>query len=204
MTDLGLETVETLMNYSGRPSSGPALLEVVRPIDSSDIALLTLPRNEANPDTRSPLKRLSSRHHALAREIANGTPRVTACLMVGYSQPAGALLAADPAFKELVAFYTDAVERKYADMHENLAALGEDAVNIMRERLENAPEKMSDNMILETIKLATDRTGFGPSSQSVNVNIYASSADRLKAAREKARAAASGKLIEGTVREAAE
>lgn len=195
--DLELETIRTV----GRTTVECATV-FVREIEEPDLILLSLPR----PSGQLPaIKRLKERHHKLARLIAGGMAYADAAFAVdlGYHQVARLMM--DPSFQELVGFYKLEVDRQYAGMHEKLAALGEDAVDEIRARLEEDGEKVPLTQLVEITKMAADRTGFGPMSSSTNVNVYVGTADRLKAARLKAREAASGmKTIEASPREAAE
>ena len=83
-----------------------------------------------------PLKRLSERHHALARCLASGMEAGEAAITCGYVASRVSILQADPAFQKLSAFYRQSVETKYLDMHGVLAGLSLDAAMELRERLE--------------------------------------------------------------------
>lgn len=155
----------------------------VRELDSVDIALLQEEKGSKPP----PLKRLSERHHALARCLASGMEPGDAAITCGYVASRVSILQADPAFQELLAFYRQDVNTKYLDMHGVLAGLSIDAATELRERLEadmQADEKtLSTGQLIELTKLGADRTGFGPQSSQVNVNVDL--AGRLQAARER-------------------
>lgn len=164
----------------------------VRPLDGADIALLGEEKGSKAP----PLKRLSERHHALARCLASGMEDSAAAVTCGYVLSRVSILKADPAFQELLAFYRADVNSKYLDMHGVLAGLSLDAAMELRERLEvdmDAEEKkISVTQLMELTKLGADRTGFGPQSSQVNVNVDL--AGRLEAARKRV---AARTLIEG-------
>jgi hypothetical protein len=155
----------------------------VRELDDVDVALL----GEEKGSKAAPLKRLSERHHALARCLASGMAPGDAAVTCGYVSSRVSILQADPAFQELLHFYRQNVETKYLDMHGILAGLSADAAMELRERLEadiQADEKtMSTGQLIELTKLGADRTGFGPQSSQVNVNVDL--AGRLQAARER-------------------
>lgn len=155
----------------------------VRELDSADIALLQEERGSRAPA----LKRLSERHHALARCLASGMAEADAAITCGYVGSRVSILKADPAFQELLAFYRQQVDGKYLDMHGVLAGLSLDAAMELRERLEidieSEAKKISVTQLMELTKLGADRTGFGPQSSQLNVNV--DFADRLKAARER-------------------
>lgn len=155
----------------------------VRELDACDIALLQDERGTQAP----PLKRLSERHHALARCLASGMADGDAAITCGYVASRVSILKADPAFKELLAFYSQDVNTKYLDMHGVLAGLSLDAAMELRERLETdmdaEEKKVSVGQLIELTKLGADRTGFGPQSSQLNVNVDL--AGRLQAARER-------------------
>jgi len=155
----------------------------VRELDEGDVALLADERGVKAPA----LKRLSERHHALARCLASGMEPGDAAITCGYVTSRVSILQADPAFQELLAFYRQSVDTKYLDMHGVLAGLSLDAAMELRERLETDIEaeekKVSVGQLIELTKLGADRTGFGPQSSQVNVNVDL--AGRLQAARER-------------------
>lgn len=155
----------------------------VRELDSVDVALL----GEEKGSRAAPLKRLSERHHALARCLASGMEPGDAAITCGYVLSRVSILKADPAFQELLAFYHQDVNTKYLDMHGVLAGLSQDAAMELRERLEEDiqadDKKISMTQLMELTKLGADRTGFGPQSSQVNVNVDL--AGRLQAARER-------------------
>jgi hypothetical protein len=155
----------------------------VRELDAGDIAL----RGEEKGSKAAPLKRLGERHHALARCLASGMSPSNAAITCGYVLSRVSVLQADPAFRELLEFYRADVTDKYLDMHGVLAGLSLDAAMELRERLEadallDEP-KLSVGQLTELVKLGADRTGFGPQSSQLNVNVDL--AGRLQAARER-------------------
>jgi hypothetical protein len=166
----------------GRASKVLTVVQV-RELDEGDIALLQEEKGSKPPA----LKRLSERHHALARCLASGMEPGDAAITCGYVASRVSILQADPAFQELLAFYRQDVTTKYLDMHGVLAGLSLDAAMELRERLEldiEAEEKkISVGQLMELVKVGADRTGFGPQSSQVNVNVDL--AGRLQAARER-------------------
>ena len=153
----------------------------VRELEPSDLVLL---REEKGSKT-SPLKRLSERHHALARNLAGGMAPGEAALMCGYVATRVSILLDDPAFRELVAFYRRDVNAQYRDLHQRLSGLALDAAEELAERLEEEPEKISVGQLMELTKMGADRTGFGPQSSSTNINVNVDLAARLQRARER-------------------
>ena len=182
MTDLD----PGLFRTRGRASA--ALTAVaVRALQVDDLVLLQGEKGSRAP----PLKRLAERHHALARCLASGMSPGDAAVTCGYDQSRVSILQADPAFRELLTFYRDDVNRSYRDMHERLAGLSLDATALLQEQLEAdlsaEPDerKLSAGQLMELTKLGADRTGFGPQTSSTNLNINVDMAARLEAARKR-------------------
>lgn len=160
----------------------PITFCVTREIDSSDLDLMHTEKGSKAPA----LKRLGDRHHALARCLSSGMKEGDAAIACGYVLSRVSILKEDPAFKELLEFYREDVDKQYRDMHARLAGISADAADELHERLEaemQAEEKnFSVGQLLEVIKLGADRTGHGPqSNQNVNVNVNL--ANRLEQAR---------------------
>ena len=152
--DLGLNIVN--LNGSGRPAK-PLEAHVVRPVEEADIEmLLTTPLNAS---TSSPIKRISDRHHALARLLASGTPEGEAALILNYDISRVSILKQSPAFQELLDVYRSEVDREFATNLEHMAGLSRDALLELRERMEEEPEKFSHRELLAIITELNDRAG---------------------------------------------
>lgn len=138
-----------------------------------------------------PLKRLRERHHALARLSATGgLTDGQICAIVGFDQSRFSILKNDPSFAELIEFYRDEVRAEYKNLHSQLAGVAGEAAEELQRRLEEEPEKISTSTLLDVVVKMADRTGHGPtSSTKAEVNINIGLADRMRAAREQARAA---------------
>jgi hypothetical protein len=154
--------------------------EVIGELTEVDLSLLDEEKGSKTPA----VKRLSERHHALARHLAAGLKIGEAAAVCGYDISRVSILKDDPAFKELVKFYTETVDAAYAGMHETLAGMSLDAALLLRERMEDTPEKMKTAELLEVAKLGADRTGHGPSSTQ-KVDVHIGIGDRLEAARKR-------------------
>lgn len=165
---------------SGR-AARPIVATVVRPLDRADLMLL----QEEKGSQPSALKRLSERHHALARNLAGGMAPGDAGILCGYSNSRVSILQDDPAFRELMEFYRNDVNAQYRDLHTRLSGLALDAADELAERLEEDPTAFSVGQLMETVKMGADRTGFGPQSSSTNLNVNVDMAGRLEAARKR-------------------
>jgi hypothetical protein len=144
---------------------------------------LSAPRETTAPG----IKKLRERHHALARQLALGTHPGEAAIICGYSASRVSILQSDPAFSELVAHYRAGAAERYFDGHSAMAELHVDAIEELRERLEETPEEFSHGQLMDLAKLTADRTGLGPSSKT-EVDVKFGMADRMAAGRIRAAA----------------
>lgn len=157
---------------------------LVRELEPADLELLAQEKGSKVP----PLKRLTDRHHALARCLASGMREQDAAIACGYAPSRVSILKNDPAFKELLEFYRDSTEKIYRDMHERLSGLAADAVDELHARIEEdmqqEEKKVSIGQLIEITKLGADRTGHGPQSTH-NHNVNVGLASRLENARKR-------------------
>lgn len=167
----------------------PVTASIVRELDGADLSLLQEEKGSAAP----PIKRLSQRHHALARNLASGMAPGEAAVICGYSLSRVSILQDDPAFKELLAFYRADVTAQYRDLHVRLSGLALDAADELAQRLEDSPGDVSIGQLMEITKMGADRTGFGPQTSQTNLNVNIDLASRLEAARKRVRE----RVIEG-------
>jgi hypothetical protein len=139
-----------------RPSS--VVGEYVRDLEAADMNLF------ATVDLGSPapqLKKLSDRHHAVARLIASGVSEASAAMTLGYETSRIAALKASPAFQELLALYRRDVDSKFSTVLDHMAGLSRDALLELRERMEEEPLKFSNRELLSIATELTDRTKTG-------------------------------------------
>lgn len=162
----------------------PAELQVafVRDLSADDIGSLSEVRG-TQPQT---VKRMRDSHHALAQALASGMKPGDAAATVGYSLSRVSILQRDPAFQELLAHYQRVVGTAFAGVQERMAAFNRDLIEELHERFIDDPDSFEAPFIAELITKFADRTGHGPSSKSVNLNVNVDLADRLQAARQRA------------------
>lgn len=148
--------------------------------------------NEERGVKSSPLRRITDRHHMLARLLAAGQTCNEAALIAEYHPNRVNILKNDPAFKELIEFYRSQKDREFRDVAAKLAGITSDALDLIEERLEDEVEraKISTMQALEIVKVGADRSGFGPSSSTTAVNVHIGLAERMEAKRRAAREAA--------------
>jgi len=151
----------------------------LRPLTAEEAGRVSPP-----PDPPPTVKKLSMRHHNLARLLARGVPKGIAASCAGYVYQTVRVLEQDPAFQELVEYYRREEEADHFDFMTKLRELGHDGLVELQERLEREPETLTPAQLLEIVKVAADRTGHGPSS-TTQVNVNVGLAERLKAARER-------------------
>lgn len=157
----------------------PIVAAVVRELDRADMLLLASEKG-SKP---SAVKRITERHHALARNLASGMSEGEAAVFCGYTISRVSILKSDPAFRELLEFYREDAQRPYRDLHVRLSGLATDAAEELSNRLEEEPEKITVGQLVELTKMGADRTGFGP--QATNLNVHVDLAGRLEAARKR-------------------
>lgn len=150
-----------------------------RALTAGDIARLEQPVGAVV----EPIKKVSQRHHSLARCIAMGMNYTEAALTTGYGYVRIASLMQDKLFQELIAFYKAEVADVFRANAEQLQGLTNEALTELRERLENSPDKISTRDMIAIAQLAADRSGHGPQSTQTNVNVNLS--ERMKNARER-------------------
>lgn len=171
------------------------------PLTQADIVLLQeTPKGTSDGGAVTPLTRIRERHHALARLLATGgCSMAEASILTGYDISRISILKNDPSFKELVLFYQNEVNAEYKTMQAQLAGLGSDALDELRRRVEEEPDKIGFNTLLDTVVKIADRTGNGPSSTTKSeVTVTIDLASKMKAARERARLASIPAEVEGT------
>lgn len=182
----------------GRPAA-PLHATYVRDLREDDIAAMKQNRGSKPPE----LKRISDRHHALARLLAAGTPEAEAALATGYGVSRVSILKQSPAFQELVALYRKEVDFQFSTILEHMAGLSHDAILEIRERLEESPEDFSNKDLLSLVNDMADRTG-APRQKEVNNNVTFNLGDRLERARARAREAINAQIEDAEIIEDSE
>lgn len=160
--------------------------ELVGELEQADLDKLT---DQPPLPKAQPLTRIAERHRALARALAGGMAPGEAADLFHYERHTVYTLANDPAFSALVDFYRRSEDEVFRSTQERLADVTHSALDLIEERLEDpaARVKVTIPQALAIASMGADRTGNGPQSTSVAVNINANLADRMKAARERAR-----------------
>ncbi len=87
-----------------------------------------------------------------------------------------------------MAHYKGVKEFAFADFHDRAASVAITAVDIIADRLEDEPDKVSTGQALEIVKALADRTGHAPVQKNVNTNVQVDLTAKLTAARARVQA----------------
>lgn len=132
----------------------PLEYDVVRPLNEADLHLLaTVPKGSVP----SPLKRITDRHHSLARLLAAGVGEGEAAIQLGYDPSRVSILKNSPAFVELLALYRKEAKDQFVSNLEHMSGLSRDALLELRDRLENTPERFSVADLRQIVVEMVDR-----------------------------------------------
>ena len=139
---------------------------------------------ESRPQTQR-LKAIREVHHRIARMMAAGLTNVEVAASLGLSVNRMSLLRGDPAFQELLAFYTEQEKEIWQEVREHAAQLGITAAQVIHERMLDDPEKMKTADLLSVMRSGLDYGGHKPAerSESLHVHTTAEQLARIKAAR---------------------
>ena len=133
----------------------PIEFEVDRELTDVDFQLLAVTdRGMVSPS----LKKITDRHHALARLLAAGMSEGDAALTLGYDNSRVSIIKQSPAFVELLAVYREEVNREFATILDHMAGLSKDALLELRERIEDDPGKFSNRELLSITTDMVDRS----------------------------------------------
>lgn len=147
----------------GSPALPPTFVREMTPADVQHVLTTAAPRQQ--------LQRIRHTHHLAARLLAEGRSNVEVADIVALSPVRICQLKNDPAFQELVEHYKTQVNAKYVNFHEKLAGLGMAFVDELAQRLEEEPDKFSNDEVMRALEKLLDRGGFGPKSvREVNLN----------------------------------
>lgn len=158
--DLNLETIVM-------PARPIAAAEVLGPLTRADIKLLAVKEGRPDDAPIGLVKRLSNRHHALARALAKGMSNWEAGLSAGYDETYVSILRADPTFENLVQFYMDQKTVEHAQFNDVADGLARQAMHLLHDKMETEPEKITVGQAIEIAKFGADRSGNAPAT-SVN------------------------------------
>lgn len=154
----------------------------VFPLTAEDMDRLANAADLAPPEVR-PLVHIRRVHHRLAQFLAMGMKESRAAQLCEVPASRVRELLGDPAFQEILAHYSDNVDASFRSFVDAAADLNADMLNHLRDILEHSPERITPQIALETVKALSDRTGNGPVSKNMNLNLNAGFGDRMEAIR---------------------
>jgi len=184
----------------GKRNKGLPVVLGVTPLTSSDLDKLAETRGVTAP----PLKRLSDRHHKLARAIASGRSLSECAIIAGYDPSRVSVLKTDATFQDLISYYRSQGARGDDLLLNELTGLSFDSVTEMRRRVEENPDDLSVDELARLAQLGLDRSGYGP-KRTEEKNLTVNFGDRLEAARKRViEHEAAADYVDVTPQEAAE
>lgn len=143
--------------------------------------------------TEMSLKSIRATHHRLAQVLALGMDETKAARLCNYDKSRVSQLKRDPAFAELMAYYSTNVEVEMMEFVSAAKELTLDFLGKLQQDLDETPEKFTPHLTLEAIKVLADRTGHAPVQKSIAVNVNADVGSRLNAAKERLRNVTNGR-----------
>ncbi len=129
----------------------PLTVEVVRPLGEADLPSILNPPLVAAP--APVIKSIRASHHKLAQLIAEGKAGTEISLLTGYSQSYLSTIQGDPAFEELVNYYSTMRTEIFIDVQERLRGIGIDASEKLHEQLHDPTAVWSKRELMEVMKL---------------------------------------------------
>jgi hypothetical protein len=124
----------------------------VRPLTPEDIPTLSAQTTQIAP-AGSPIARIKHAHHSLARRIALGESPTVISAATGYSPGYISTIQRDPAFIELLSYYTTQAEQIFVDVAERMRDLGIASIEELQSRLDEKPEEWSRRELMELAEL---------------------------------------------------
>ena len=135
--------------------------EIIRQIEARDLPLLAQEMREHNWQSQAPdhvVSILRTSHQQLAQLLASGVNALDASMITGRSVTSIRTLQVDPAFKELLAYYAEQQEQFKFDAYARLVTLGGTAMDVLQERLEDAPDRFTNNELRQIVESTMDRS----------------------------------------------
>lgn len=154
--------LEALALAGARAPSEPC--EVLREITEEDLPLLRAELTEHNwgraraQSGVGVLTALRMGHQQLAQMLASGLAPQEAAWATGRSISSVQSLLADPAFQELLAYYAENQRERDFNAFERLVTLGGTAMGVLQERLEENPDKFTNNELRQLMEASMDRS----------------------------------------------
>lgn len=149
-----------------------------------DLELADLVRKPDQPTKPASLKEIRQSHHQLCRLLAQGKSAEEISSILGTYTPSRiSILKSDPMFSTLLSYYKRMEAEQYtlarADMHERLANLGFDSLELLHQRIVDDPDGFDHKTLLAIVEASADRTGFGKSSTVNHDHVHSLSPESI-------------------------
>lgn len=145
-----LEELDLGSARGGKKRARELSLEIIRPLDESDLTAISQPPVVAAATPT--VKHLRYSHHRLAELLAAGKHQGEISLITGYSQSYISNIKNDPAFRELVSYYAEQKEQVFLDAMSRLKLVGLDATEKLHELLESEGKTWTARELVEIIE----------------------------------------------------
>ena len=149
-----------ILSSVGRKRTAASDIAYIRDLGEADLPDILNPPKVAQPQG-GPAK-LRNTHHALARLIAQGVENNEISAITGYTPSRISTLKNDPAFAELVAYYSSQVKEVFVDVASRIAAVGLTALEELQDRLEDEPDKFTIGQLQSLVDSTIGPKAKGP------------------------------------------
>jgi hypothetical protein len=131
-------------------------IERRRVLTEEDLTAYRERQNE--PTAPLSIRAIHTRHHQLARYVAQGLKPQLISKITGHSPQRIRQYIASPDFQDLIAHYGSMLDDALVDVQKRLATLGVASLDELMERLEEDPKQFSNGALVEIFKQAFDRS----------------------------------------------
>ncbi len=135
----------------------PLVVSVSRVLTESDLPAISNPPPVGGQVAL--VKDLRHSHHKMAQLIAEGKAGTEIHLLTGYSQSYISSIQGDPAFAELVSYYSEQRATIFLDANERLKLLGIDATEKLHDKLNDPSQTWSARELMELVDMALIKPG---------------------------------------------
>lgn len=136
--------------------------ELVREISALDVPILLQEMREHNwskqASSAPSIQVLRTSHHQLAQLLAADVEVSEASFITGRSVSSIKVMLDDPAFRELLEYYKGQQEKRDLNVYDRLVTVGVTALDIIQQRIEETPEKFTNNDLMKLLETTMDRS----------------------------------------------
>jgi DNA-binding CsgD family transcriptional regulator len=121
---------------------------------------------------------MRARHHQIARLLAAGTKPAEIARLMGTTATSVAMLERSPVFQALLHEYMSMMDKQAIESFTRMKVLGNLTLDELTTRVVESPAGFKASELIELAKMASDRTGLGPTSnKQVTLNGALTAAD---------------------------